>query len=835
MNTLQKIELLRRQLDARTSFDIHSNNESIAALLSEIINDMSSLSYQEASNCRLALFDVFDQHQALSLGLLLLLLHRSLSLIVNLHVTDTNSTFNCENDIDSATNSIFEYMKEQVPHGTAFRFSNHPLPDAQIPENLRECILFYLPFIIESTQDGLLWTLDDFEAVLILLTLARQAALGADQLEYVYRISMIAIDRLNISSLNQLARDFAEEILLAGIADTKRDWAYLIMSKAYIGQRNILEGVLYLNTAVKCSLKNSAISSLLLNNILFVVLIIYRDLLIPEWAESQLNSMMYHLKLNRMDLLYIKSIHLDTLLFSKHPAAITRFYNHLNENREAILEAGISYTVSILSRIYALRNLFPGHPDLDLLTQYEKFFENIANPKDYKNTRAIALGQTEGLDDAYLDILTSLERTRSSGDIPYEVHSGIIAADRLVRYAYSSQNIDRFMRAAILKADYSLSFKSQSGFEPGTTIPLTYYRTILPQSATVNYKTYANYLRSESSLPENACVLCLLESDRMLYYVTLDILGYSPIQKCSEWTIDTMRSWLGNKFEIMNFENEQYNRNSTLPYSRVDQLDSLNEIASQLQFAKIAIPDRRLILVIKDSAIGGFPHNLLLCEDGTFALIRHTIVGILSMEWYLSSLERFRDLEGRPRVHFWIPIHGGDMALNALWSQLEPRIADRIEHLDLEISPKRPLAGDINIVCAHGSDDIATFHALFMDQNTATTDVDKIIGMGSILILFVCHSGSMTDAMLKHQVQSMARRYLNRGYQAIVAPYWALDISIPPIWLPHFIDAFDSGATVAKAAFQACQRVHTENAHPGAWACLHLYGNPELKIAENLQ
>jgi CHAT domain-containing protein len=101
---------------------------------------------------------------------------------------------------------------------------------------------------------------------------------------------------------------------------------------------------------------------------------------------------------------------------------------------------------------------------------------------------------------------------------------------------------------------------------------------------------------------------------------------------------------------------------------------------------------------------------------------------------------------------------------------------------------------------------------------------------GNILILFVCHSGSMKKALFREKILSLAKVFFNKGYRAVIAPFWSLHISVPPVWLPAFLTSLKGEMAVSEAVFSANSKVYETNKNPGAWACLHLYGDPYLKV-----
>jgi hypothetical protein len=163
-----------------------------------------------------------------------------------------------------------------------------------------------------------------------------------------------------------------------------------------------------------------------------------------------------------------------------------------------------------------------------------------------------------------------------------------------------------------------------------------------------------------------------------------------------------------------------------------------------------------------------------------------------------------------------------------LYSGIENTLQENAFEVFKQKELPKPLSTDINIVCSHGAKNISEVQILFQ-ENKATHNLNSVIGMGKILIFFVCHSGSMKTEFFRNNVTSMVKRFIAQGYEAVIAPYWALDVTIPRYWLPVFLKSLDTGLTVSQAMFNANMKVYEIYPTPAAWACLHLYGNPNLK------
>jgi hypothetical protein len=84
--------------------------------------------------------------------------------------------------------------------------------------------------------------------------------------------------------------------------------------------------------------------------------------------------------------------------------------------------------------------------------------------------------------------------------------------------------------------------------------------------------------------------------------------------------------------------------------------------------------------------------------------------------------------------------------------------------------------------------------------------------------------------MFDFKLSSFIRKFFELGYEAVIAPYWALSTEIPPIWLPEFLDCINQGMSGAEAFYKASLAVKSLLPTPAAWACMHYYGNPDFGL-----
>jgi hypothetical protein len=253
-------------------------------------------------------------------------------------------------------------------------------------------------------------------------------------------------------------------------------------------------------------------------------------------------------------------------------------------------------------------------------------------------------------------------------------------------------------------------------------------------------------------------------------------------------------------------------------------------IADVLDFSRLYIDQKATeFFVIKDMELSKFPHNLFLDQFGNFIAKEKPICNVLSTEWLLTK-QSIVPLAADFSKAIWLPVESGDYTLNYLNSNIEETLTEKKFSTFTSQVLASPLSADLNIVCSHGARNISEVQVVFQESNP-TYNLDSIIGNGRILIFFVCHSGSMRNDFFRNNVASLVKRFIAKGYESVIAPFWALEVTIPKYWFPAFMDSFEAGNTIAQAVFHANRKVAEHYPTPTAWACLHLYGNPHLSIS----
>ncbi len=255
-------------------------------------------------------------------------------------------------------------------------------------------------------------------------------------------------------------------------------------------------------------------------------------------------------------------------------------------------------------------------------------------------------------------------------------------------------------------------------------------------------------------------------------------------------------------------------------------------LMNRLHDARIRISDKAdRILLAKDMDIAAYPHQLLIDNERDIFIGRCLpSCNILSTEVLIKT--NFEDpLTENPSCSFWSPSGCEEFTFDAIKSKMDELFKRYDFAYSYEGIPEKPIDAEINIACAHGGADISDTQWFYADDSPIV-ETNRIIGKGKLLILFVCHSGSITRPFYDNAMHTLIKRYIRMGYSSVIAPMWSLNIEILPDWLTTFMQAIKNGLFVIDALFEANMVIKEKYISPEVYACLHLFGNPFLQIAK---
>jgi hypothetical protein len=824
MNHLSNIEQLKILLTRAQLFEPNIHDDEIQKLLLEVVDELATANYEQASQIRNGLLDCSEQYHNLFFSHLYVIHQIQLRRIASLQMVKTPSPFD-EDDGKLPSELLFGIFRFVLQNNPEVRLSSLRMPPIDIPKERLPSLLSILIDVVQIDSASLQWPREDITHTIILLAIIRQLSIRTGRLYLFYALTAVVVERMNVAEEYQLSRDFAEEVLLASLIDGQTEWGYFNLFKAFNSQMNINVAFIYANACLAALRRGSIVPDLLFKLFHFSLQRLYRNTGFKEEESYVYQAMLNRMSLDEFDRFDITNTHVIALASHKDQAAISILYEYLVNNREFIFQRK-HIAVPLLNTVYHVVNIFHDFVAVDELTSYIPVLESVVGNSDADRLRALVRGDSSSLKDIYIGQLSALGETRNAEDFVSEVRRPLVTANHLIKFGFEYQDIDAFLLGMILKSDRTWVFKGKSS-EAMQRISneRRYQKDFDPDQL----RNYGEYLKKGLALSEHQACLWLTVRDGEVFYLALTDKGFSGITSLPNWSISAMYDWVELEFKDLRFDETVKRENQVFPYLEEDQWDDLRKLEQALGFAKLPAPRARILFLVKDMLMSAMPHNLIRDLDGGFISRSSRLACLPSAEWLIMSHKNDNHLRKGFTVELWIPTEGGDFTLNLLWSRLSDTITDYDVGISTSEVPAKPLSGDINVLSAHGAANISSFHALFTRSEASIINLERVIGSGTVLVLFVCHSGSAEKDIFRQKLLSFVKTVIGSGYQAVVAPFWAMHISIPPIWLPEFLTQMRNGATVAEAVFVANERVYEQNKNAGAWGCMHLYGNPSVR------
>lgn len=720
---------------------------------------------------------------------------------------------------------FFKAYEQSITYGQGIRLSEFNFNKALLTQEDKLEIISYLDSVITEATNKLEWDNHTVQSVLMFLPALRDLLKDQGNTYLFFIITAMILDRFASSEYYQQARDFAEEIIITSYLDGRPYLGYFNSFRCYSNNSSVIPAMLYGNLSFASLLrKNTRVPQHFVKEIIWQGIKYFRNVSMFHWVHVIYKSIPRHIVFNAYEKRSLTHSYLSSLMpvgDAKLPSLLLDF---LHENREEIYMGGIKEATPWLITLYNVKRIYPG-ADFSAtgLGHYLTTFEDIVPADHVATQKAIILGDLGSLKSSLKVSLIKLNETRSATDVVHDNEQALKIADRIVGEAVPIRDFDAILLAMLIKADYSFIFSEKARKEIAeVNIPNK-------DNATFEQMYGSESAKRQRLLEiENYSFLWLFTAETRWYYLMLSQRNFLT-NELPEWKGDAFQELIHSGFfSGFTFDDtikSQYEVRTILPEEHVHQTDKLKAVFS---FTKIEQEVEQPLLVINDVLAAGFPHNLLLDRNKEFISNKQPICNVISTEWYLKYGNGTLLSKEFSRA-IWIPTDGGDFTLAQLHSKLENYLFENRFNTVQSLTPKSPISADLNIVSAHGAEDIALKQVIYPDANPRL-NLDAYLGPGKVLILFVCHSGSLKSTPFKNSISSIVKQYISKGYMAVVAPYWSLHIDIPPIWLPVFISALQNGDEILQAVHKANQAVGMKYPTITAWLCMHLYGDPHIRI-----
>jgi len=678
--------------------------------------------------------------------------------------------------------------------------------------------------ILQYNTESIEWDQERVEVMFLNVAAGRYLAGLLGELDVFYFSLGMFLDRLFVSGRQQHARDMSENFLLCSFIDGVPEWGFFLEFKAFSAQGDISASLLYSLLYLNVIIKKGTVSEILLKETAWQFVKFYRNISLFDAAIKFYHSIPERIKFGPYKTRALKQTLFSCMLFKNDNSLPELVLDYLNQEREEILRGGMHDCLPWLILLYNIRRQYNNaNYSSTGLGFYTVVFETIVPEEMIASFKKLLVESEDNsailIDDLKKSIM-KLSEARSLSDYSYDNEMSL----KISRKVVMSDDVEGYLIAMMIKSDFGLFF----------------HEKISPDKNKFSFSDAnpANFYQYFGDYRE----LHLVDELKQYEVVWLSV-GERLVRQCSlfegVFEIRSLVNWEHRLFEavkealkpLLIHEVTKKVRGQVQMLVEEDYEYQVESIKKYLWNTRISVGESKALFLIKDMELSSFPHNLLLNQNGEFLFLERPIINVLSTDRLQDSLNS-REVINTFSKGIWIPTQAGDLAISRLYGSIELLLNELRFNIFNSVSVEEPLSYDLNVLVCHGADDISKFNAIYPGGKNILFNIEGVVGPGKILVLFICHSGSMDKDIFQNQISTLIKRFLDLGYESIVAPFWALSIDVPPIWLPVFMCEFKSGALICDCVWKANMAVRDNypNSTPATWACLHLYGNPFLKI-----
>lgn len=665
---------------------------------------------------------------------------------------------------------------------------------------------------------------EDINFLCQLLLIARNAAEQCGRIDYYAHIISNFIHGLSIQHHNQIARNLSTGFLLFSYSKDYLDYGYYVNFSCYTRQCNTIRAGLYGILFAKAIVQRDEVDLTLVENFIKYLLIYLRDIGLLCYVEDIYLNLPNSLEFTDYELRSFDLIRLVARTISRSDDTIVFAVKLLNKHFDAIVSAGDIECYPWATQIIQLRRQFSSQLSSEQRLYLSKckgiMISTLSNTlrEQLLNMFYSPASQQKSI---LIEELHKATLAINRENFVYDIDYLNTTANNLIRSSLHSADIEAFLLALLVKADYSLLF---SGLYFGRMTPLLTKSSDIDThiEAIKEWKTLLDVITAYNTFS----LMCIVSCEEEIF--RLDKSGdFTKISKL-EFTVSNHCEWLKKHYPqiVFNIDNPNTQFGETIK-DLCKQQDT--SIKKELEFSHGFLSPSNELLIVKDVNLSSIPHNLLLNQHKEYISLLKPVTNIMSLEWFQKACHTESTIRQKPSVGIWIPIESQDSTINMLYSKIEHIITHNKMRVNTSIGDATPLSCNINIIAAHGNSDTCVTNKIFAGGTYDAESLLNITGEGDIAILLVCHSGHTRRSVYGHQTHSLVRAFLDMGYKSVIAPFWSLHIDVANNWLNSFLDAVTAGETVSQSLFVATRDVYTEYPTPSAWACLHLYGNPRLQ------
>lgn len=727
-----------------------------------------------------------------------------------------------EDDVRAVMQKIPSYFQGNIH----LNVPNMAFADNLSPDERRK----FVSFIIDSIQyygTDTQWKKETIENHQLYLAFLYAICKKDGQMWYLILYANNLIGRLATSGEAQAARDMAENMLMIGHQEGMEAEAYFCASRAYTIVHNPLAGLFYLEIAIRKWLQQAErIPYKTAFEILWQIVKIARSIRIrPEEKLKPVADCFDGLQPLAYDNVSFYHTYLSLMFCQKGEGILSDVADFLDKNREGVYANLAHSAMPWLSLIASVKLNFPD-ADLARLMPYVNAFKGVVN----RERNSMMLDMFDGVnEDVHLkEWMVRLQSTRNVADFSHDNQYAMIIAKSLLTKACQEQNPSKFLLAMHARADYTF-------VRPEIRQEGLYRKT---EFKDVNGAEYNLHIENTDLLQQlmqqgmNNEVMWIGKGRTSLHFMTLfqNQFKFGNLESLSRVNVCQLQSDL---ICHLHYEKDVKPPGEPIYVKGTSELEQeAEELKQKLSDCQITVGgNAERLFLVKDIDVAAYPHQLLVdTNNGKFIGELLPTCNIISTE-VLIKTNFDNPLSERPSCSFWCPTGSQEFTFAMIKSSLDDVFGKYNIACNERDIPERPIEAEINIACAHGGADISDTQWFYAD-GSPIVETSKIIGRGKLLILFVCHSGSITRHGYDNAMHTLIKRYIRAGYSSVIAPMWSLSTDILQTWLDVFMEEIMNKHFVIDALYKANMAVKEKFTSPEVYACLHLFGNPFLQIAD---
>ena len=671
------------------------------------------------------------------------------------------------------------------------------------------------------------WTKDIIETHIHYMAFLYAICKEESQMWYFFHFANNFIDRLATSNEAQPTRDFAETILKIGYQESMEAEGYFCAARAYTIQNNSIAGLFYMEiTLKKLQEQSSSIRYKFSFEILWQTLKLARSIFF--YSETHLKPIIQcfdSLEPLPYDITSFYHTYLSLMFYSKGSKILEDIADFLDKHRESIYKNLDHSAMPWLSLIYTVKLNFP---DVSLanINPYIKAFQSVINRE--ANAMMLDIFERKNEDIHLKELMVKLDSTRNLEDYSYDNRIAMILSKSLITKSALEQNISNYILAMLFRADYTFvkpKLQQNEGF-------------INTDFKNINGKEYRlpiediSILKFLMQLEQDDEVCWIGKGYASLHFMTYlqDSFTFGDLDHLSKVNVNQLQDKI---IRSLIYERDIKKPRGVIYTKDLGELEQeSDDLKNKLSDCQIVVSDKaKRLLLVKDMNVAAYPHQLFI-DSNKYEFIGSILptCNIISTE-VLIKTNFYEPLQKQPTCAFWSPINCCELTFELIKSNLEDILTTYNFVCNEHNIPDIPINAEINIACAHGGSDISDTQWFYADDKPIV-ETNKIIGNGKLLILFVCHSGTITQHDYDNAMHTLIKRYIRSGYSAVIAPMWSLNTEILPTWLSTFMREVMNGHFVIDALYLANTAVKKKYTSPAVYACLHLFGNPYLQITD---